>query len=243
MGSTLLLRFLVIIAWLLPVLARAETGSLFAAGLSQGSGVLIDLGADPGDAGSGSLFIGRDGTSFFRPFPVRVAPETGRVYLGVGEGAAAQIRNLIAAAEAGPAGYNAVQYGARVKPPRLPTQMTVAQIYQWIDDTPGQPHAIGRYQFIPATLRRLVTKVGVSPQAMFSPDVQDKLANALLVEAGFNAMQTGEISRHTFMANLAKIWAGLPTSNGKSHYDGYAGNKATMSWARFDAAMVQIFPG
>ncbi len=45
------------------------------------------------------------------------------------------------------------------------------------------------------------------------------------------------------MNNLAEIWAGLPTTNGKSHYDGYAGNRATMSWAQFDAAMAQIFPG
>ncbi len=216
---------------------------MFGAAAAGNRGALIDFGPASGDADGASLFIGRDGTSFFRPFPVRVAPETGRIYLGVGQGAAAQLRNLIAAAEAGPAGYNAVQYGARVKPPRLPTQMTVAQIYDWIDATPGQPHAIGRYQFIPATLRRLVRKVGVSEQAVFSIEVQDKLANALLVEAGLNAMQAGEISRHTFMANLAKIWAGLPTPSGKSHYEGYAGNKATMTWARFDAAMVQIFPG
>lgn len=224
-----------------PGVTVAEVASLF--GASGGRGALIDMGARNGDGTGASLFIGRDGTSFFRPFPVRVAPDTGRVYLGVGQDAVAQLRSLIASAEAGAAGYNAVQYGARIKPPELPTHMTVAQIYHWIDATPGQPHAIGRYQFIPATLRRLVNKVGISHNAVFSASVQDKLANALLVEAGLNAMQAGEISRHTFMANLAKIWAGLPTPSGKSHYEGYAGNKATITWARFDAAMAQIFPG
>jgi hypothetical protein len=44
------------------------------------------------------------------------------------------------------------------------------------------------------------------------------------------------------MNNMAKIWAGLPTSNGKSHYDGYAGNKAMVTWARFDAVMARISP-
>jgi hypothetical protein len=44
------------------------------------------------------------------------------------------------------------------------------------------------------------------------------------------------------MLNLARIWAGLPTSSGRSFYDGYAGNKATMSWAAFDTAMAEIFP-
>ena len=28
----------------------------------------------------------------------------------------------------------------------------------------------------------------------------------------------GKISRHRFMENLARIWAGLPTSTGRSYY-------------------------
>ncbi len=241
-GWPLVLRQILVLWLIWPGVLAAEAASLFGAGLVGGQGALVDLGQRADDQGGASLFIGRDGTSFFRPYPVRVAPETGRVYLGVGEDAAARLRNLIATAEAGAAGYDAVQYGARVKPPRRPTQMTIAQIYHWIDATPGQPHAIGRYQFIPATLRRLVVKVGVSPNAVFDAEVQNKLADALLVEAGLNVMQAGEISRHKFMGNLAKIWAGLPTPSGKSHYEGYAGNKATITWARFDAAMAQIFP-
>lgn len=162
--------------------------------------------------------------------------------IGLNDGAVARIRDLIALAEAGQAGYDAVQHGARIKPPTAPTQMTIAQIYAWIDATPGQPHAIGRYQFIPDTLRRLVAKTGISPSERFSPVVQDRLANALLAEAGLNAALRGDISRRTFMANLSKIWAGLPLPNGKSHYHGYAGNKATITWARFDSAMSRIFP-
>lgn len=51
------------------------------------------------------------------------------------------------------------------------------------------------------------------------------------------------MSRHDFMNNLAKIWAGLPTSSGKSYYHGLAGNKAVLSWAKFDKEMAQLFPG
>jgi hypothetical protein len=51
------------------------------------------------------------------------------------------------------------------------------------------------------------------------------------------------MNRHQYMNNLAQIWAGLPTSSGKSHYHGFAGNRATMTWARFDAEMAKIFPG
>ena len=66
--------------------------------------------------GVGSLFIGRDGQSFFRPWPVRIEPLTGRVQLGLDDGAVARLRDLIALAEAGKAGYDAVQHGARIKP-------------------------------------------------------------------------------------------------------------------------------
>jgi hypothetical protein len=40
---------------------------------------------------------------------------------------------------------------------------------------------------------------------------------------------------------LAKIWAGFPTSTGRSFYHGYAGNYATISWNEFDHHMASIF--
>ncbi len=72
---------------------------------------------------------------------------------------------------------------------------------------------------------------------------QDKLADQLLAEAGLARFQAGELTRHGFMNNLAKIWAGLPNSSGKSHYHGVAGNRATMTWAHFDTHMARIFAG
>ncbi|MEL7092389.1 MAG: hypothetical protein AAFN94_11700, partial [Pseudomonadota bacterium] len=133
--------------------------------------------------------------------------------------------------------------GAWIKPDGPPTSLTLAEIYDWIDATPGMPHAIGRYQFIPPTLRRLVRALDLPLTTRFSPPVQDALAGLLLVEAGMDAFLAGELSRHGFMNNLAKIWAGLPNDTGKSHYHGYAGNKATMTWAYFDKRMAQMFPG
>jgi hypothetical protein len=43
------------------------------------------------------------------------------------------------------------------------------------------------------------------------------------------------------MKNLARIWAGLPLPSGRSYYAGYAGNKATMSYARFEAGVRAVF--
>ncbi|KUP90644.1 lysozyme family protein [Tritonibacter horizontis] len=177
-----------------------------------------------------SLFRGRSSGSLFASPPM--------VSIDV-----AEIMNVIAKAEAGKADYNAVQHGAKIKPPTAPTQMTLQQIYAWIKDTPGQPHAIGRYQFIPATLKRLASHQEVPLNRRFTPALQDQLAHQLIEEAGLSAFKAGEMTQVTFMNNLAKIWAGLPTSSGKSHYHNYAGNKATVTWANFKAQMDQIFSG
>ena len=185
-----------------------------------------------------SLFAGRRKGGLFAP----IAPRGGPRFAGPISGIAAHLRDVIATAEAGPAGYDAVQHGARIRPPRAPTRMTLADIFQWIADTPGQPHAIGRYQFIPDTLRMLVGRANLPRSTRFSPQVQDRLADLLLLDAGLGELQAGTISRTRFMNNLAQIWAGLPTSSGRSHYHGYAGNKATMSWARFDREVSRVLP-
>jgi muramidase (phage lysozyme) len=151
------------------------------------------------------------------------------------------LKHLIGWAEAGRNGYDAVQHGARIGPNKRPTQMTIGQIKQWIRATPGQPHAIGRYQFIPATLDTLVREIGFSANTVFTADVQDRLADLLLEDAGYSLFVDGKVSRHQFMDNLAKIWAGFPTSTGRSFYHGYAGNYATISWNEFDHHMASIF--
>ncbi|WP_299413435.1 hypothetical protein [uncultured Sulfitobacter sp.] len=189
-----------------------------------------------------SLFIGREGASLFASRPKAepaMAVATGRTLGGT---PVEVVRQIIEQAESRRDGYDAVQHGARIKPPRRPTQMTLGEIYKWIDDTPNQPHAIGRYQFIPPTLRRVARKIGASPQQRFSPRLQDQLADVLLAEAGYHDIQAGKITRRAFMNNLAKIWAGLPNDTGRSHYHGHAGNKASMTWAKFDAQMAQAFP-
>ena len=191
----------------------------------------------------GSLFAGQIGNSLFAPYPARpkVGQASGPLYSQGSD--IAHLRALISAAESRHGGYDAVQYGARIKPPKLPTQMTLGNVFDWINATPGQPHAIGRYQFIPATLRQLVAESGLSDTTPFSPPVQDQLADLLLADAGLDQFRGGQISRREFMQNLAKIWAGLPLASGRSYYEGYAGNKASISWAKFDTEMARIFPG
>ena len=190
-------------------------------------------------AAPGSLFPGAE-AGLFRavvrqpaPAPARPARRQARID---------RLLALIARAEAGPADYDAVQHGARVPPPGPPTELTLRQIDAWIAATPGQPHAIGRYQFIPDTLRRLVRAEGLPPQTVFAPGVQDRLAMVLLQEAGLADFRAGTLPRAEFMHNLARIWAGLPLPDGRSYYEGHAGNRATMTWADFEGTMRQIWP-
>ena len=218
---------------LFPAFCAAEPAPLLSARQP-----FIDMGSPP-PAKRASLFSGADG-GLFEPVPTaRVIPPPRRLTSDAAK-VASNIRALIARAEAGPDGYDAVQHGARVKPPRAPTQMTLAQIDQWIRDTPGQPHAIGRYQFIPKTLRWLVARLDLPPGTRFTPAVQDQLADLLLSDAGLEDVLRGDMSRKTFMRNLARTWAGFPLPNGESYYEGFAGNTATMSWRSFYSQMSQI---
>jgi hypothetical protein len=211
-------------------MGRAELSSLFP-----------QADASEGTVTRASLFSSDAPVGFFAPLPSDEVPSILDPNSGTGTQPVDLLLSLIARAEAGSAGYDAVQHGARVRPARLPTQMTLGEIYQWIDATPGQPHAIGRYQFIPSTLRRVARERGFGPETQFTAGVQDVLALVLLEDAGLSRFQAGDLERRQFMHNLARIWAGLPLPNGRSYYEGHAGNSATMSWAAFDGGMARIW--
>lgn len=221
---------LVLLLFAQTIAADAPRGSLFA--------------SDPSVGGltASALFVGRAQNGLFAPRATLEPTSATPVITQRSPSDLHVIYDIIQEAESRREGYDAVQYGARIKPAKRPTQMTLTEVFDWIDATPGQPHAIGRYQFIPKTLRRVVQKAGISHSKRFGPAVQDELANVLLAEAGLHAFRDGTLGRTAFMNNLAKIWAGLPNSAGKSHYEGYAGNKAAITWARFDAVMAQITP-
>lgn len=239
-------RSLMIVAILLglvlffPVTANANAGLLWQDG---GARALVPPRSETATTvhtSSPSLFADRSGNSMFRPVAARSAPAA--LALSGTQTSIGRLLDLIASAEAGRDGYDAVVWAATIKPARRPTDMTVGEIYQWITATPNQHHAIGRYQFIPSTLRRLVQQTGAGADQRFTPAFQDQLAILLLEEAGLKKFQSRDLGRAAFMNNLAKIWAGLPTTTGRSHYHGVAGNRATLTWDHFNAEMAAIFP-
>ena len=147
---------------------------------------------------------------------------------------------LITVAEA-PRGYDSIHYSAKRLPKLNPTEMTLAQIDAWTRATPGQHHAIGGFQIIPDTLRRVTKALGLPPSTRFDVATQKRMGRYLAAEAGYSQFMAGKLSRAKFMDNLARVWAGFPLASGRSAYHGYAGNKATMTRAQFEVAMQDIF--
>ncbi len=152
-----------------------------------------------------------------------------------------RLLDVIAAAEAGSKGYDAIHYSATRLPAKPPSQMTIGEIFAWIRETPGQHHAIGRYQIIPSTLAYLVRVEGINSGAVYTPELQKRLAFRLMVDGGYHDFANGRLTRAQFQDRLAAIWAGLPLQNGRSKYHNTAGNRATITRANFDAAMAAIF--
>ncbi|MES0864814.1 hypothetical protein ABLN87_20885 [Ruegeria sp. SCPT10] len=152
-----------------------------------------------------------------------------------------QLYALIEFAESPRAGYDAIHHSAKKLTAKRPTQMTLGEIKTWIRATPGQHHAIGRFQVIPSTLASLQRRLRLPDSAVFNKTTQNKMAGVLLYDAGYQDFVAGDLTLFRFMDNLALIWAGFPKANGKSHYHGYAGNRATVTRAFFEKQMVKIF--
>ncbi len=170
------------------------------------------------------------------------ATQNGALRLPAGHDPLVKLQALIQHAESRRAGYDAWHESAAVPPLKAPSQMTLAEIQSWIAATPGQHHAIGRYQIVPDTLEGLILRTGLPLETLFDAQVQDALANILILDAGYAAFEAGRITPGRFMDNLARIWAGFPLESGLSAYDGVAGNKATVTRAFFATQIAEIFP-
>jgi muramidase (phage lysozyme) len=112
--------------------------------------------------------------------------------------------------------------------------------------------AVGRYQFLKKTLQALQEKLGLPGTTLFTHELQDKLALALMVGRGYKRWWNGEMSDSELATGLSCEWASLPdpAKGGRSHYagDGLNSNStatanvlamlqhARDAWYRMDAA-------
>lgn len=129
------------------------------------------------------------------------------------------------------------------------TNMTIAEVLDWQDAyvQKGNPSsAIGKYQIVNTTLEGLVRQLGLDPRTKFTPELQDRLAFALLERRGSNDYVSGKLSREAFAGNLAKEWASLPSVTGKhpdkSYYAADGLNVALVSVGDLLNAIAPIRP-
>ncbi|QEP30415.1 glycoside hydrolase family 104 protein [Pukyongiella litopenaei] len=194
-----------------------------------------------GGFGAQSGWVAMD--RFERDRPGKARPDLNRFRLPEGS-KLDRLYALIALAESPRAGYDAVHGSARRRPPAKPTALTLGQIKRWIRATPGQHHAIGRFQIIPSTLVALQRRLSLPDGTRFDRATQDRMAALLLADAGYDDVIGGRLPLAGFMDRLAHIWAGLPLASGKSAYHGHAGNRATITRAFYARQMRAIFgPG
>jgi len=145
-----------------------------------------------------------------------------------GEGLAG-LREMIAAKESR-GDYNMMQGGKRADL----TNMTIAEVmaFQKQHVAGGaESGAAGKYQIINETLAGLVKKGNIDTSAKFDQQMQDRLADMLIKQRGYDKYKSGKISKEEFAKNLSQEWAALPSGpNNQSYYAGVGSNKAHYSW-------------
>ena len=129
-----------------------------------------------------------------------------------------------------PRGYTDYERRIRIRPPKPLTSMTLGEVLDWqvrVRNSGAPSTAAGGYQIIYPTLKRLVSKYGISRNQLFDTPIQDRLARLLIAECG----PRGSRGTHPRYGNcLAGIWAALPLTQGRrkgrSAHQGVAGNRA-----------------
>jgi len=142
------------------------------------------------------------------------------------------LRNLVAEAE-GTTDERAAQenfasgydlpfgYGRYLQPSKPISQMTFQELEDFqrrqvnatkgtFDNTNLGTSAVGRYQFIGPTLANLKNRLGYKDTDVFSPEVQDRLFDALMEEKGLQELLSGLITPEEFQTNLSSQFASIP---------------------------------
>ena len=108
---------------------------------------------------------------------------------------------------------------------------TVAEVIQL---QKGRLFAVGRYQFIPRTLRFAVDTSGVDPADLFDKSTQDRLMAALIAYKRpeiLSYLQGSHDNLSLALDELAREWASVAYRNGRSYYS-TAGNRAKITRAK-----------
>jgi len=126
------------------------------------------------------------------------------------------------------------------------TKMTLAEVSDlqkgMIKDG-FQSSALGKYQTLEETLRNTARSLGMDPKTTkYTPEVQEQIADKLLINAGIEDYKSGKMSEDDFINKIAGVWAAFPVSKditridkagikteikeGQSYHSGIGTNKA-----------------
>jgi len=104
-------------------------------------------------------------------------------------------------------------------------------------------YAVGRYQFIPVTLRFAVAHSDVTNLDMFTPETQDRLMAALVFykRPAVGAYLRGDHDLIGWAMNeLAYEWASIEYRNGRGYYDHIGGNRAHITRAELKTVLTNV---
>lgn len=92
-------------------------------------------------------------------------------------------------------------------------------------DNKWNSSAVGRYQIVGKTLRRIRAALPerYPLSRLYDQDCQDEMACFLLGQRGIDKWLAGRMKETTLINNLAKEWASFPTTEGKGYYPGQGG--------------------
>lgn len=106
----------------------------------------------------------------------------------------------------------------------------------------GTIYAVGRYQFVPSTLRFALEHSEITERHFFSPDVQQKLFVALLehkrpVVGEYIAGEHDDIE--LALDRIAREWSSVEYRYGRGFYDHIHGNRAHITREEMRAALIE----
>jgi len=104
-------------------------------------------------------------------------------------------------------------------------------------DNKWNSSALGRYQIVRTTLRKIRKKLKLSGSAKFDAAMQDRMACFLLGGRGIDRWLAGSMSEAALINALAREWASLPTTKGKGYY---GGQHAAVSVSQVKAALAEV---
>ena len=159
-----------------------------------------------------------------------------------------QVKPLADLISKGEGDYNAVNRGYAGDTPQGIKGLTGSSfagftVAQVVDMQRTWLYAVGRYQFIPRTLRFAVNMSDVNLSDKFNEETQDKLFAALL-EHKRPAIAAYLRGDHNYLGwaldELAREWASVEYRYGRGYYDHIGGNRAHISRSEASQTMTDV---